>query len=239
MENILDWEKSQLVCKANDLVQKSRYSLSAEEQKIILYLISKIKPTDSEFEWYEIDIKHICELCGIEYNGKNYYYLRETIKKLHDKSFYIPIEDKNGNKMWTLCAWVQKAKFPINPSFGGAIKAQIRFDEDMRPYLLQLKNCYTKYELKYALSMRSKYGIRIYEILKSHENMHSVEFSLDDLKSRLNMADTNYTFANFRIKVLEIAKKEINEKTDINISYSPTKTGRAVTGITFEIKSKK
>ncbi len=36
------------VVKSNDLIQKSRFNLSLQEQKIILYLISKVKPEDTE-----------------------------------------------------------------------------------------------------------------------------------------------------------------------------------------------
>ena len=45
------------VRKANELIQKSRFSLSLQQQKIILYLISKIQPTDTEFHEYKFEIK--------------------------------------------------------------------------------------------------------------------------------------------------------------------------------------
>ena len=44
------------VVKANDLIQKSRFSLTLQQQKIILYLISKIMPTDENFQLYEFSI---------------------------------------------------------------------------------------------------------------------------------------------------------------------------------------
>ena len=42
--------KDQKVIKSNDLIQRSRFDLSLQEQKIILYLISQITPYDEEFQ---------------------------------------------------------------------------------------------------------------------------------------------------------------------------------------------
>ena len=42
-------EREYNVVKSNILIQKSRFNFTAQEQKIILYLISKIKPEDKDF----------------------------------------------------------------------------------------------------------------------------------------------------------------------------------------------
>ena len=53
------------VIKYNDLIQKTRHQLSMQEQKIVLYLISKIKPGDTELTDYKFDVAEFCEICGI------------------------------------------------------------------------------------------------------------------------------------------------------------------------------
>jgi hypothetical protein len=61
------------VVKHNDLIQRSRYDLGTQEQKIILYLITKIKPEDSVLKLYEFNIQEFCEVCGIDMeSGQNY-----------------------------------------------------------------------------------------------------------------------------------------------------------------------
>ena len=122
--------RSQSVVKHNDLIQKSRYNLSLQEQKIILYLISKIKPEDEDFKLYEFSIQEFCEVCGIdEKNGKNYSDLKETIKDLTDKSNWAIIQ-KDGRETETLLRWIEKPYIDKN---SGIIK--IRLDNDMIPYL--------------------------------------------------------------------------------------------------------
>ena len=47
-EKNLDKERDYYVVKANQLITKSRYSLSLQQQKILLYFISQIKPEDNK-----------------------------------------------------------------------------------------------------------------------------------------------------------------------------------------------
>ena len=55
------------VVKANELIQKSRFSLSLQQQKIVLYLISQITPFDEDFKLYEFSIIEFCRVSGIDY----------------------------------------------------------------------------------------------------------------------------------------------------------------------------
>ena len=58
------------VAKANDLIRKTRYNLTTQQQKIVLFAISKIKPNDPPETQYEISIDELCEACGIEIDGE-------------------------------------------------------------------------------------------------------------------------------------------------------------------------
>jgi hypothetical protein len=76
----LAYRRNYKVNKSNDLIQKTRYKLSAQEQKVLLYTISKINPITQERE-YTFSIKAICEICGVEFLGQNYANFKKTIKK--------------------------------------------------------------------------------------------------------------------------------------------------------------
>ena len=67
------------VIKANTLIQRSRFSLSAQQQKIVLFIISQIEPYDEEFKLYEFKITEFCKLCGIEPKGDIYNFLKEHL----------------------------------------------------------------------------------------------------------------------------------------------------------------
>jgi plasmid replication initiation protein len=222
-------ERFYKVVKHNDLIQNTRYTLTEQEQQIILYLISKIKPEDKEFKEYKFNIQNFCLVCGIdETSGKNYENLKQTILNIANKSFFINI---NGEDV--LMNWIEGAK--MNPQ-SGIVK--IRFDNNMKPYLLELKNRFTSYDLYYTLAMKSKYSLRLYEILKSYEYLRECTFTLEILKKRLD-AEKYINYKDFRIRVLERAVQEINDYGDISVIYFPQKVGRKVEKITFHIKSKK
>lgn len=219
------------IYKANELIQKSRFNLSLQQQKIVLYLISQIQPYDEDFKLYEFSIQDFCEVCGISKTG-NYADLKEQIKQIRDKSIWIDLPD--GKE--TTLSWVEKPYIEKN---NGTIK--IRLDSDMKPFLLQLKKNFTSYELIFVLKLKSKFSIRFYELIKSihyHDlEEYRREYSLDELRRLLGAE--NYTrWIHFKQRVLEPSIEEINNFTDKNLSYEIIKKGKAVNKIALTISSK-
>lgn len=72
------------------------------------------------------------------------------------------------------------------------------------------------------------------------EESQSKTFELDELKRLLMVEDVKSykDFSLFHAKVLEKAQEEINELTDINISFEPIKKGRKVVKLKFRIVEK-
>lgn len=228
-----DNELSQLrdykVIKSNDLIQKSRFDLGTQEQKIVLYLISKIRPEDTELHEYEFSIVEFCKICGIDYaNGKNYDNIKKTIKSLNDKSIWVTLNDGGETTM----RWIERPYINKN---SGVIK--IKLDELMKPYLLQMQERFTQYELLYTLPMKSQYAIRLYEILKSYEWKKTVEMEIDNLK-RMLKAEHYTRFYDFKKKVIEISMREIDDYTDLKVEYTLKKKGKQFTSIVFQIGTK-
>lgn len=230
---IQDNERFEMVVKSNDLIQKSRFSLTTNQQKIILYLISKLKYKDTDFTEFKVDIKDFCKVCGIDLsNGRRYNELKNSIKQIADKSIWL--EKENGDE--TLVRWIEKPTIHKND---GVIT--IRLDDDLKPYLLELKEKYTQYELIYTLKMKSKYSIRLYELLKSRQydklKEYTVKYSIDELKKLLD-AENYKTFKDFRRRVLDKATEEINSYSDIFIDCLCIKQGKAITDIEIHIETK-
>lgn len=224
-------ERHNTVVKANSLIQKSRFSLSTQQQKIVLFIISQIEPYDDEFKLYEFKITEFCRVCGIEIKSDIYDILRSQIKAISDKSLWIELED--GSE--TLVRWIEK---PYISKKSGTIR--VKLDEDMKPYLLQLKEKFTEYELIYTLNFKSKYSIRLYEFLKSIHykklQPYSQQFPIDKFQKLL---DSQYEdFKDFHTRVLKPAHKEINAYSDIHFEYSLIKEGRKVIAIVIMIETK-
>lgn len=232
MKKQLDLMNSTVV-KANELIQRSRFDLSLQQQKIVLYLISKIEPGDKEFKFYEFGIADFCRVCGIDYeSGKNYHDLKEAIKEIADKSLWVNL----GESTETLVRWIEK---PYIDKHSGLIR--VKLDEDMKPFLLQLKQNFTQYELFWTMNFKSKYSVRLYELVKSLHygglGTYTAEFELDDLKQRLG-AETYTTYQTFKTRALTPAIAEVNKYSDKVVDYTPIKRGRSVARIELAISTK-
>lgn len=216
------------VTKANALIQRTRFALTLQEQKVILYLLTKIQPEDTDLTEYTFTIKEFCAVCGIDNVGM-YTNLKEVLKKLSDRSFWAVI-DEDGTE--SLLRWIISAR--TNNRRG---TVRIKLHEDMRPFLVELKRQFTTYSLIYVLGMKSQYSIRIYELLKSYEKLGRWEFDIDDLKRKL-MCENYTQWNDFKRKVLTIAVNEINDCSDLSVSYELIKEGRRFKRIAFTIKLK-
>lgn len=219
------------VYKSDEMIQKGRYNLSVQEQRTILYAISKIKPEDTYLTEYTFDINEFYRIIGWE--KQSYTEFKAMLKGLSDKSWWAEIDD-NGTE--SVLRWFSTVK--SNKRSG---KVTVKFHEDMMPFLLQLTESdsfYTFYNLKYILPMSSKHSPRLYEILKSYQkNNMQWFFDIDELKKKL-CCENYKNFKDFRLRVLEPAVEEINKFTDICIDYDIKKDGRRVSKIVFYFDNK-
>lgn len=218
-------ENNYIVTKANSLIN-ANYNLSLQEQKIILILASMVQPYDEEFQEYKLEIKELLKLLDIKDQSK-YIELPKITKELMKKVFEI----KEGNEILQL-AWLSSARYKTQKG-----ELYIKFSPDLKPYLLKLKSLYTSYKLDNILTLKSKYSIRVYELLKSNEYKNQYECSINDLKKKLYIIEKSYDiYQNFKNRVIIKAQKELKEKTDIEFDFEEIKTGRKVTALKFFIK---
>lgn len=223
------------VVKHNAIVQNSRFDLSATEQKTINFLISLVKPKQNENDIqpieYEFEIQDYCKVCGIDYKtGENYKMVRNTLKSLVSKVVVVTLPD--GTE--TSVNWINK--FWSNKGSG---KAKIRFDEDLAPYIFELRENTTRFELLNILPMKSKYSVRMYEICRSYCYQKSHTFDLVELRKMLEIPENELTrYPDFRRRVLEKSQEEINRYSDLNIYFEPIKKGRSMVKIQIHITEK-
>ena len=225
-ENLLK-ERSYYVVKANNLITKSRYSLSLQQQKVLLFLISQIKPEDDYNTIYELKISDFSTVCGyVEDSGYYYQSIKDDIKKLRDLSFWIEV-DKDKE---ILLSWLNMVELNKN---SGTIR--ISFHYSVSPYLFALREQYTQYNLYNVLCLTHKYSIRLYEYLSSMRYKGIFEVSIDELRKRID-AENYSVFGNFNLRVLKPSIDDINDYTNLNIEYKFRKTGKAVSHIIFKFR---
>ena len=197
----------QMVVKGNDLIQRAKSDLTVVELKLISYVISLIKPSDVEFQKYDIKISDFSEIIGTSSNNI-YKEFRRLIDSLDDKAFWIKIDNR-----YFKFRWFSESTYLVDKG-----KIQVVLNSQIKKYLIDLKNNFTSYELYNVMAMKSKYSIRLYEVMKSYAYRYTVEFDIEELKTMLGAS--NYAkYKDFKNRVLLVAVNEINYYTDLQISY--------------------
>jgi len=215
---------SNLVVKGNDLII-SRYNLSLAEQRLILQVVSMINKDDEDFKDYYVKVNDYIELLGIK-SPNCYLEIKKFAEELLKKPLYIP---QNDGKDFFVCNWFSSLKYK-----SGSGVLICRFDPNLTPYLLQLKNRFTAYRLENVLKLKSKYSIRLYEVLKRYENIRETKIPIDNFRKYLAIPKT-YKYNDIRKQILQPSQEEFKKYTDIIFEYYEIKEGRKVAGLKFVI----
>ena len=216
----------QLVVKSNALIQETRYELTTQEQKLIIYLVSLIKPNYEEFQVFSIDVKEVCNIMGITEHYQNYANLKSSLKALADKSFWISTQEKEY-----LFRWLEQLEIDKTQT-----KVLCRFDERLKPYLLKLRESFTTFNLCYVLALKSKYAIRLYELFHSYLYRKEFQLTLEEIRRMLKLEDKYAEYKELNRNVIKKAVEEINEITDLTIEYRPIREGKRIVSIEFKVK---
>ena len=99
---------------------------------------------------------------------------------------------------------------------------------------------FTRYHVEQKAPLTSIYAHRLYEMMMQWRKSQQVPYiSYQELRTRFEIDSKEYKrMSNFKSRVLEPALKQINELTDIKVSYVQEKKGRSIIGFTFKYKFK-
>ena len=247
----------QLVAKRNDFIQNTRYNLNLLENKIFLYIISKVKPGDTQDTEYEYRYSELFAL--LRYKTDSYQKVKDMIQSMNALSFWKDAE--NDDEEDQLISFFESDSVRSNWKKG---YFKIKFGKKIFPYIMDLQNqlmengeFFTSYQLENVILMSRFYSQRLYEILKSYSyNNDTYWFELGtgteyDLQKRLAGGNKDgippegwKNWFIFNRDVLKPAKQDINRYTDLQIEYEPSKYDRAgkhhrgYVMITFALRSK-
>lgn len=223
------------VVKANDLIRKGRYNLTTQQQKIVLFAISKIKKNDDPHQMYAISIEELCAACDLDIDSGGTYYTRikEDLQKLNTP-FWAQYEDKSE---WTVSWFADVGIVPMSGT------VYVKFHEKMWPYLFDLSEQYTQYHLSDVLVYKNKYAIRLFEILRSYYTQEELdqgvekEIQITPEQLREQFCTTAYKeWKEFNRNVLQKAVAEINEFSEqMKVEYKTIREGRSVCLIIFTV----
>lgn len=215
-----------MVVKSNQLV-KAKLPLSKLEHRIFVMLISQLDKSDEEFAVQKLYIKELRQ------EGRSTDHIYHKAKSICKSLLTTQIEvqkEIDGKRMYKGVNLMNSCEYMEGD---GYIRAKL--NEEMKPFLLELKRRFTMYHVKHFLPLDSKYSQRIYEMLKMREGISVLRITLEEFREILGVEDSYEYFSHLKAHVITKAQKEIGEKTDISFTYDMEKEGRSVKRIKFFI----
>ena len=218
---------SVVVFQHNNLIE-ARYSLTLQEKKIILWLTSQIQPNDLDFKKHTLTVREFMELMGLVGNA-NYKELQKITLGLMKKVLIIKEPDL---KVTTQVSWLNSARYEEGEGF-----IRLSFAPEMHPFLLNLKRTFTVISMSDLMQFKSIHAIRIYELLKQYQTIGERTLTINEIKECCGVSKKLTRYSDFEKKILLIAKREINAKSDIKFEFERQKHVRTITAIKFIIRT--
>jgi plasmid replication initiation protein len=204
--------------KQHNTITSGRYDFSACQLDILFMLLASLDESDEVSKQYHIRVKDIELITGRKWN---YQQLREGTEDMMSRVFEIQMPQ--GLRQIVLFTTVQY--------LDGTGSFYMKINEDARPYFFDLKNNFTLLELKSVLSCTSKHAKRLYSLACQWRGTGGHTYAIGELKEMLGLKDPKgkekeqYTqIGELKKYVLDIAKKQINEHTDIVFDYELIKS---------------
>lgn len=226
-------DASNYVVQSNEIIS-GKQSLSINAAKLLRSAIMQIKPDDEELKPYIVTIPEFAKMLKVSRQD-----VHKSVDQITDDIIKNPLyikEEKNGKIKWVKMPWVSMCKYNSDEGI------YIQLNKELQPFLVNLKERYTQYTLDSVLTMKSIYGIRLFELIQSKimvkvlpKDGKDVILTIDEIRTACDCTEKFERYSNFKAKVLLTALKEINEKTMFRVTYLEMKSGKSIKAIMFHV----
>ena len=227
--------RKQLVVKDNVLINAATV-LSLTEQRLILLAIIDTRASGAGITASEplaVHANRYAAEFGVTRQAA-YSALREAASGLFERRFSYQEERKKGVAD-VVSRWVSQIAYIEEEA-----TVELVFSPAIVPMITSLEKHFTSYQLEQVRELTSFYAIRLYELLIAWRSVGKASFGLEALRGSLGIEPTAYQrIGNFKSRVLDIALKQINDKTDLTVQCHQQKLRGKVAGFsfTFQLKS--
>jgi len=229
--------KTELVVKDNALINAS-YNLDLVEQRLILLAIVEARESGKGINANDpltVHAESYINQFGVHRNTA-YQALKDACDDLFARQFSYQSLSEKGNIINHKSRWVSEVAYIDNEAV-----VRLIFAPAIVPLITRLEEQFTKYEIQQISNLTSAYAVRLYEILIAWRSTGKTPLiTIYDFRQKIGVLETEYKrMYDFKKYVLDIALKQVNEHTDINVKVEQHKTGRSITGFSFSFKQKK
>lgn len=231
----MDTDKN--IAKHNSLIN-APFDVTQNEYRLINGLISSVngKTTGDASQVFTMSAADYYRLYPESASRQSVYQLMmEAAKSLQKKPAFSLQFEENGKMVTRTASWFDYIDYIPTDSV-----VRCRFTSMVYEGIhnLHIRKNFTKYKVKYHFDFKSIYSSRIYELLKenlgkSKVNTANRKILVDEIRELFELHDKYLQVGALKSWVIDIAVKEITEKSDISVEVSTVKEGRKVTSFMF------
>ncbi|MCB1659079.1 MAG: replication initiation protein RepM [Pseudomonadales bacterium] len=227
---------SELIVKDNALMNAS-YNLNLVEQRLILLAIIEARESGKGINANDPLVVH-AESYITQFGVARqtaYQALKDACKDLFARQFSYQESRRKGTITIT-SRWVSQVGYMDNEA-----TVELVFAPAVVPLITRLEEQFTKYDIEQISGLSSAYAVRLYELLICWRSAGKTPIiEITEFRKRLGVLDSEYQrMERLKTGVLVLAMEQINQHTDINVTYKQHKAGRTVTGFSFTFTQKK
>lgn len=225
---LIDINSEDKIIYQHNAITSGRYDYSACMLDILFMVLSTLEKDKLIYTIHTEDIEHIT---GRKWNIAQF---TKSTEAMLTKMFEI--EDETAYTQFVLFQYFKYLK--------GTRSIEVKLSEVSLSYFFELKNNFTAMQLKSVLNCSSKYAKRLYGLACQWRSVGKKRFEISELKKMLGLINKKgeeqfERVSEFKKKVLDVAKEQINKNTDIQFDYELTKRGRSFHWVTIFVNTQK
>ncbi len=180
---------------------------------------------DSSYN-FVIDCDTVHEVAGIR--KKDLDYIHKELEGL--MGVIATVRDKDNKNNWTKFSLLPKIEKRDGKYYYMLIGDIVKE--------LKTQTFFTPTNLLMIKTLTSQYSITFYELAIRYEKFKIPKMSIEEVRELTGTINEYSRIEALKRRVLDVACKEISEKTDIKLTYTTEKKGRIITFIDFTIEKK-
>lgn len=218
------------------------YGLNVAESRLVLLTITIAKeylhtaqPHSLLGKHIEVSAQRYVDMFGVS-KSSAYRLLQDTCRSLFKRQFSYT-EAVESKDLWHRTShWVMDIAY-MNETETVALRLSPAIIASMD----ELEEQLSSYDVQEVANLTNAHTIRLYELLNTlYRKSETPRVSIEDLRNKLGILEHEYKrMFDFKRQVLDYSIAQINENTDLKVSYKQHKTVRTISAFTFYIELKK
>jgi len=231
----------EIIIAQDNRLTSARYELSLIEKRCFYFIIKEVRRTyisgtlqrtlfdDMNLK---INISDLTKEIKQEDNKKE---TKKALRSLRKRSFEWDngLDENHEDYEWFECGFINKTR--LKKGF-----VEIQISSDLMPFLVELSSQFTPFSLNVAMSLKSKWSQRMYELCQKWQGTDGFRMSVQDLRNAFVLENKYPRFALLNEYVLQVAKRELKSlydigQCDVYFEFTEERSGRTVEMLRFKL----